>query len=78
MNATEIRDLLNELVDVQIKGHWVSGRYRLTAAIFRKAENGRFFYQIEVQDVKQLNSVVMVRLQDVRRAKNEVSDGEQV
>lgn len=45
--------------------------YILTGCIIRRSERGTFFYQAEIQDLRQQNSVSIVDLEKLTRKEND-------
>lgn len=60
MEIEQVKKNLNKMV--VYKG--VKDAYKMTACILRKSKN-KFFYQVEMQDIKCNNSIVYGRLNDV-------------
>ena len=65
MKPEEIKQNLNRRVRYRSKKTGVDAEYTLTGAIFRRKANGKFFYQAELQDTKNKNSVVIASIAEV-------------
>lgn len=64
MNAAEIKANLNRKVVYRNEQAGIESEYILTGAIFRKGKNG-FYYQAEIQDVKNNNSLIICKLEEI-------------
>lgn len=65
MKPEEIKQNLNRRVRYRSKKTGVDAEYIFTGAIFRKRKSGRFFYQAELQDTKNQNSVVIASIVEI-------------
>lgn len=65
MKPEEIKPNLNRRVRYRSKKTGVDAEYTLTGAIFRRKANGKFFYQAELQDTKNQNSVVIASIAEI-------------
>ena len=63
MELAEIKENLNRRV--RVKTRHTDADYILTGCVIRKNEKGDFFYQAEVQDMKNHRSVLVTGLEDV-------------
>ena len=64
MEISEVKAALGKRVWFRDDRLFCNGVYVLTGCIIR-LENGRFFYQAELQDIKQPCSVIIARLEDI-------------
>lgn len=67
MDISEVKAALGKRVRFKNDRLFCDGEYILTGCIIRRSERGTFFYQAEVQDTKQKNSVSIVSLNDLTR-----------
>lgn len=65
MKPEEIKQNLNRRVRYISKKTGIDAEYIFTGAIFRKRKSGRFFYQAELQDTKNQNSVVIASIAEI-------------
>ena len=58
---------------VRFRDDWLfcDADYIFTGCIIRRSERGTFFYQAEIQDTKQKNSVSIVDLDKLTRKEND-------
>lgn len=70
MKATEIKANLNKRVRYVNKQANIDTDYILTGAIFRKNDKG-FYYQAELQDMKNNNSVIICSLEEIKAVEEE-------
>lgn len=69
MKAEEIRANLNRRVRYRSPKVAIDAEYILAGAIFRRDSSGRFFYQAELQDLKQSKSILICSLDDIEAVK---------
>ena len=62
MEITEVKAALGKRVRFTADRLSVNAEYILTGCIIRRSDRGHFFYQAEIQDVKNKNSVCIVDL----------------
>lgn len=75
MDISEVKQNLGRRVRVLNERLLIDGDYILTGCIIRRSERGTFFYQAEIQDLKQQNSVSIVDLDKLTRwVREEVSE----
>lgn len=67
MKIEEVKAALGKRVRFKNDRLLCDGEYILTGCIIRRSERGTFFYQAEIQDTKQKNSVSIVSLNDLTR-----------
>lgn len=67
MDISEVKAALGKKVRYRNDRLFCDGDYILTGCIIRRSERGTFFYQAEIQDTKQKNSVSIVSLNDLTR-----------
>lgn len=67
MEISEVKAALGKPVWFRNKRLHCDADYILTGCIIRRSERGTFFYQAEIQDLKQKNSVSIVDLNDLTR-----------
>lgn len=67
MQPEQIRANLNRRVRYKSAKIGVDAEYMLTGAIFRRGARG-FYYQAELQDIKQSKSVLICSLDDIEPA----------
>lgn len=65
MKPEEIKQNLNRRVRYRSEKVAIDADYILTGAIFRRKANGKFFYQAELQDIKQAKSIIIASLADI-------------
>lgn len=70
MKATEIKANLNKRVRYTNKQANIDTDYILAGAIFRKGEKG-FYYQAELQDMKNNNSILICSLEEIKAVEEE-------
>lgn len=68
MKPEEIKKNLNKRVRFRSDKLGLDTDYLLTGAIFRRGKQG-FFYQAELQDLKQERSIIIARLDDIEAIK---------
>lgn len=68
MKADEIKANLNKRVRYKSKQTGIDTDYILTGAIFRKGEKD-FYYQAELQDMKNNRSILICKLDDIEAVK---------
>lgn len=71
MDISEVKQNLGRRVRVLNERLLLDGEYILTGCIIRRSERGTFFYQAEIQDLKQKNSVSIVDLDKLTRKEND-------
>lgn len=67
MQPEQIRANLNRRVRYKSAKTGIDAEYMLTGAIFRRGARG-FYYQAELQDIKQSKSVLICSLDDIEPA----------
>lgn len=67
MKAAEIKSHLNKTVRFKSAKLNIDGNYIFSGAIFRKNEQGKFFYQAEITDPSFKNSVIICDLADIEK-----------
>ena len=67
MEISEVKAALGKRVRYKNDRLFCDADYILTGCIIRRSERGTFFYQAEIQDLKQKNSVSIVSLSDLTR-----------
>ena len=67
MNISEVKAALGKRVRYKNDRLFCDADYILTGCIIRRSERGTFFYQAEIQDLRQQNSVSIVSLSDLTR-----------
>lgn len=67
MDISEVKAALGKRVRYKNDRLFCDADYILTGCIIRRSERGTFFYQAEIQDTKQKNSVSIVSLNDLTR-----------
>ena len=67
MDISEVKAALGKRVRYKNNRLFCDADYILTGCIIRRSERGTFFYQAEIQDLRQQNSVSIVRLDDITR-----------
>lgn len=68
MTPEEIKKNLNQRVRLRSERLGIDTEYLLTGAIFRKGKQG-FFYQAELQDLKQQRSILICKLEEIEAIK---------
>ena len=71
MDISEVKQNLGRRVRVLNERLLIDGDYILTGCIIRRSERGTFFYQAEIQDLRQQNSVSIVDLEKLTRKEND-------
>lgn len=74
MKPNEIKPNLNKKVICKNAQAGIEAEYILTGAIFRRRGN-EFYYQAELQDIKNGNSLLICSLDDVEAAELEEGHG---
>ena len=69
MEISEVKAALGNPVRFKDERLFCDGEYILTGCIIRLSERGQFYYQAEIQDTKQKNSVSIVGLDKLTRIK---------
>lgn len=64
MEIKDVKNNLKEIVTYRDKKNNVESDYRFTGCILRKDEDGQFFYQAELQDLK-ANCILCVSLESI-------------
>lgn len=72
MKPEQIKLNLNKRVRYKNEQSGIDAEYTLTGAIFRK-DKGSYFYQAELQDVKNNNSIVICSLDQVEAISQEAT-----
>ena len=67
MEIGEVKAALGKKVRFNDDRLFCDADYILTGCIIRRSERGTFFYQAEIQDTKQQNSVSIVPLEKITR-----------
>lgn len=67
MDISEVKQNLGRRVRFRDDRLFCDGDYILTGCIIRQSERGTFFYQAEIQDLRQQNSVSIVDLDKLTR-----------
>ena len=67
MDISEVKQNLGRRVRVLNERLLIDGEYILTGCIIRRSERGQFYYQAEIQDLRQQNSVSIVDLDKLAR-----------
>ncbi len=77
MNISEVKAALGKRVRFRDDRLFCDGDYILTGCIIRRteavcqSEHGQFYYQAEIQDLRQQNSVCIVDLDKLTRKEND-------
>lgn len=71
MNISEVKAALGKRVRFRDDRLFCNGDYILTGCIIRRSERGTFFYQAEIQDLRQQNSMSIVDLDKLTRKEND-------
>lgn len=67
MEIGEVKAALGKRVRFRDDRLFCDADYILTGCIIRRSERGQFYYQAEIQDTKQQNSVSIVPLEKLAR-----------
>lgn len=67
MDISEVKAALGKKVHYRNDRLFCDADYILTGCIIRRSERGTFFYQAEIQDLRQQNSVSIVDLDKLTR-----------
>ncbi len=67
MEISEVKAALGKRVRFRDDRLFCDADYILTSCIIRRSERGQFYYQAEIQDTKQQNSVSIVPLEKLAR-----------
>ena len=67
MDISEVKAALGKRVRYKNDRLFCDADYILTGCIIRRSERGTFFYQAEIQDLRQQNSASIVSLSDLTR-----------
>ena len=67
MDISEVKAALGKRVRYKNDRLFCDADYILTGCIIRRSERGTFFYQAEIQDLRQQNSVSIVDLDKLTR-----------
>ena len=67
MEISEVKAALGKRVRFRDDRLFCDGDYILTGCIIRRSERGQFYYQAEIQDLRQQNSVSIVDLDKLTR-----------
>ena len=71
MDISEVKAALGKRVRYKNDRLFCDADYILTGCIIRRSERGTFFYQAEIQDLRQQNSVSIVDLEKLTRKEND-------
>ena len=71
MEISEVKAVLGKRVRYKNDRLFCDADYILTGCIIRRSELGTFYYQAEIQDLKQQNSVSIVDLDNLTRKEND-------
>lgn len=71
MEIGEVKAALGKRVRFRDDRLFCDADYILTGCIIRRSERGQFYYQAEIQDTKQQNSVSIVDLYKLTRKEND-------
>lgn len=71
MDISEVKAALGKRVWFHDDRLFCDADYILTGCIIRRSERGQFYYQAEIQDTKQQNSVSIVPLEKTTRKEND-------
>lgn len=71
MDISEVKAALGKRVRYKNDRLFCDADYILTGCIIRRSERGTFFYQAEIQDLRQQNSVSIVDLDKLTRKEND-------
>lgn len=67
MEIAEVKAALGKRVRFKDDRLFVDAEYILTGCIIRRSDRGRFFYQAEIQDLKNQKSICIVDLEKLTR-----------
>lgn len=67
MEIGEVKAALGKKVRFRDDRLFCDGDYILTGCIIRRSERGQFYYQAEIQDLKQQNAVCIVPLEKITK-----------
>lgn len=67
MEISEVKAALGKQVRFKDERLFCDGEYILTGCIIRLSERGKFYYEAEIQDTMQQNSVSIVGLDKLTR-----------
>ena len=67
MEIAEVKTALGKRVRFKDERLSVDADYIFTGCIIRRSNRGRFFYQAEIQDIKNKNSICIVDLEKLTR-----------
>ena len=67
MDISEVKAALGKRVRYKNDRLFCDADYILTGCIIRRSERGKFYYQAEIQDLRQQNSVSIVDLDKLTR-----------
>lgn len=67
MDIIEVKAALGKRVRYKNDRLFCDADYILTGCIIRRSERGKFYYQAEIQDLRQQNSVSIVDLDKLTR-----------
>ena len=67
MEIGEVKAALGKRVRFRDDRLFCDADYILTGCIIRRSERGQFYYQAEIQDLRQQNSVSIVPLEKITR-----------
>lgn len=68
MTPNQIKQNLNKLVRYKSESLHIDGEFKLSGAVFRKDEKGRFYYQAELQT---MNGVIYTALENITEIDSE-------
>ena len=71
MEISEVKAALGKRVRFRDDRLHCDSDYILTGCIIRRSERGQFYYQGEIQDLRQQNSVSIVDLDKLTRKEND-------
>ena len=71
MDISEVKAALGKRVRYKNDRLFCDADYILTGCIIRRSERGQFYYQAEIQDLRQQNSVSIVDLDKLTRKEND-------
>lgn len=71
MEIGEVKAALGKRVRFRDDRLFCDADYILTGCIIRRSERGKFYYQAEIQDLRQQNSVSIVDLDKLTRKEND-------
>lgn len=67
MDISEVKAALGKRVRFKDDRLFFDAEYILTGCIIRRSDRGRFFYQAEIQDLKNQKSICIVDLEKLTR-----------